>query len=219
MSNAQNNKASKEHQPSLTNPFTSTRRQRNSLEEMIPMLESRRGTFLGVKNNFEFSVRDTTDATAKRGFRVQVPKRMLLYVLLVFFVLPLGLFLFVEVHKAQQKREFANARHHPNLSSADANMTIVESVTQTINEISELTTDTMSQINNDIASLTASSSTMASISIDSVDISNKSLFTEALNSLGSTQNETIIDKAAPDRTVPATGNHLRKASLRKLWLL
>ena len=41
-------------------------------------------------NNMEiWSVRDRTDATAKRGFRVQVPKRLLAYVMLVFFVLPL----------------------------------------------------------------------------------------------------------------------------------
>lgn len=49
--------------------------------------------------NFEISLRDKSDATAKRGFRVQVPKRMLSYVVLVFLVAPLSLFLWMEVHR------------------------------------------------------------------------------------------------------------------------
>jgi hypothetical protein len=57
---------------------------------------------LGIKEgkrNFEFSVRDHSDATAKRAFRVQVPKRIIFYTTLVFFVLPVFLFIYVEMHK------------------------------------------------------------------------------------------------------------------------
>lgn len=59
---------------------------------------------------FEFSVRDHSDATAKRGFRVQVPTRMLCYTILVFFVLPIALFLYFEMIKQSQKRQAA--RYH-----------------------------------------------------------------------------------------------------------
>jgi hypothetical protein len=52
-----------------------------------------------TKSNFEiYSVRDRRDATAKRAFKVQVPKRMLYYTILVFLVLPLALFLWKEMH-------------------------------------------------------------------------------------------------------------------------
>ena len=152
------NKMKDTHAP-LSNPFT-TRRPRSVVEEMIPMLDSRRGTFLGVKDTFEFTMRDSTDATAKRGFRVQVPKRMLSYVLLVFFILPLLLFLYVEVHKAQQKRHVA--RYHappvpnafPRLSFDPENMTMTESVAQIMNEVAVLTTDTIDQIGADLLTLT-----------------------------------------------------------------
>ena len=53
----------------------------------------------------EFSMRDHTDATAKRGFRVQVPKRMVLYTALVFLCLPLSMFGYVEIHKAQLRKQ------------------------------------------------------------------------------------------------------------------
>jgi hypothetical protein len=46
----------------------------------------------------KFNVRDKKDVTAKRRFRVQVPTRMLKYVVLVFFVLPLVLFIYREMH-------------------------------------------------------------------------------------------------------------------------
>ena len=152
----------KDNHALLSNPF-STRRPRNVVEEMIPMLDSRRGTFLGVKDTFEFSMRDSSDATAKRGFRVQVPKRMLSYVLLVFFILPLLLFLYVEVHKAQEKRHVAkyNAPPLPNsfprLSFDPDNMTMTESVTQIMNEVAVLTTDTIDQISADLLTLTVPS--------------------------------------------------------------
>jgi hypothetical protein len=52
-----------------------------------------------TKSKFEiYSVRDRRDATAKRAFKVQVPKRMLYYTILVFLVLPLALFLWKEMH-------------------------------------------------------------------------------------------------------------------------
>lgn len=62
------------------------------------------------KDAFEFSVRDHSDATAKRGFRVQVPKRMICYTVLVFFVIPIVLFVYVEMHKHSLKKKAA--RYH-----------------------------------------------------------------------------------------------------------
>jgi hypothetical protein len=59
------------------------------------------------RENFEISVRDKSDATAKRGFRVQVPKRMLTYTVLIFIVAPLFLFGYMEVHNR------AHHHHHP----------------------------------------------------------------------------------------------------------
>ena len=107
------------------------------VEEMRPMIllpsgaskkavgESRTKTRTGVEvpfnaqvlasattGKFEFSVRDHSDATAKRGFRVQVPTRMLCYTILVFFVLPIALFLYFEMIKQSHKRQAA--RYHAN---------------------------------------------------------------------------------------------------------
>jgi hypothetical protein len=51
------------------------------------------------KSNFEiYSVRDRRDATAKRAFKVQVPKKILYYTTTVFLILPLALFLWKELH-------------------------------------------------------------------------------------------------------------------------
>lgn len=47
---------------------------------------------------FPVARREFFDATAKRDFRVQVPKRMLTYTVCVFFVAPLVLFGYFEVH-------------------------------------------------------------------------------------------------------------------------
>lgn len=66
----------------------------------------------GLPANFEFSVRDHSDATAKRGFRVQVPKRMLFYTILVFFVAPIVCFGYVEIHKAQLAKKMSQQEHH-----------------------------------------------------------------------------------------------------------
>lgn len=49
--------------------------------------------------NFEISLRDKSDATAKRGFRVSLPKRMLSWAVIVFVVAPLTLFVYMEVHR------------------------------------------------------------------------------------------------------------------------
>lgn len=89
--------------------FSSLRRNlvRPSVEETRPMLATPGRPVISTKTtrplrateNFEISLRDKTDATAKRGFRVQVPKKMLSYFVLVFIVLPLALFLYMEVHR------------------------------------------------------------------------------------------------------------------------
>jgi hypothetical protein len=60
---------------------------------------------------YEFSVRDYSDATAKRGFRVQIPKRILLYTVIVFFILPIVLFVYVEVHKKSTSSN-SHSEHH-----------------------------------------------------------------------------------------------------------
>ena len=84
------------------------------VEETRPMLPGGQRPSLkgphragGRTEKFEISLRDKSDATAKRGFRVQVPKRMLFYSVLVFIVLPLALFVYMEVHRA------AASRGHP----------------------------------------------------------------------------------------------------------
>lgn len=68
--------------------------------------------------NFEFSVRDHSDATAKRGFRVQVPKRIMCYTMLVFVVIPVFLFVYVEMHK---KSSGKHAKHGDRYYSYDIN--------------------------------------------------------------------------------------------------
>ena len=157
------------HPPPFKNPFSTRPSGRNVRkerdQEMVPMLDGRRGTVLGNKEHtFEFSVRDTSDATAKRGFRVQVPKKILAYVIMVFFILPLTLFLYVEIHKAHQKRQVARSigRNHsfnvstfPHFVLDQSNMTVANSVTQIIHDMAELTADTVDQIGTDIAGVLA----------------------------------------------------------------
>jgi hypothetical protein len=59
-----------------------------------------------TKSNFEiYSVRDRRDATAKRAFKVQIPKRMMYYTMMVFLVLPLALFLWKEMHLDNHHRD------------------------------------------------------------------------------------------------------------------
>ena len=59
-----------------------------------------------TKSKFEvFSVRDRRDTTGKRAFKVEVPKRMLYYTILVFLVLPLALFLWKEMHLDNHSRD------------------------------------------------------------------------------------------------------------------
>jgi hypothetical protein len=83
-------------------------------EEMRPLTKSKNSKIsatTGANNaNFEFSVRDHSDATAKRGFRVQVPKRIMCYTILVFLILPVVLFAYVEMHKHSLKKHAA--RYH-----------------------------------------------------------------------------------------------------------
>jgi hypothetical protein len=190
------------HPPPFKNPFSTRPGGRNVRkereQEMVPMLDSRRGTFLGVKNTFEFSVRDTSDATAKRGFRVQVPKKILGYVMLVFFILPLILFLYVEVHKAHQKRQVARSieRNHsfnvstfPHFVLDQSNVTVTDSVTQMISEMAELTADTMDQIGTDIAGVLtdpntegiSTTSIISSIETSNVTVSSENLGLSLIN--------------------------------------
>jgi hypothetical protein len=61
------------------------------------------------RENFEISLRDKNDATAKRAFRVQVPKRMLTYTVCIFFVAPLFLFGYFQVHTRAIHHQ---ANHH-----------------------------------------------------------------------------------------------------------
>jgi len=56
----------------------------------------------GEGNLFEFSVRDHPTQPAKKGFRVQVPKRLLFYTILVFFILPIFVFVFFEISKSKK---------------------------------------------------------------------------------------------------------------------
>jgi hypothetical protein len=101
--------------PKVTMGPAATRRESHvRSEEMRPMLPSQQQSHHVApkgpaaaptrRENFEIiSVRDKSDATAKRGFKVQVPKRMLTYSALIFIVAPLFLFGYMEVH---------NTKHH-----------------------------------------------------------------------------------------------------------
>ena len=61
-----------------------------------------------VRKNFEISLRDKSDATAKRGFRVQVPKRMLSYAVLSVCGGTAGI---VFVHGSTSSRSISWCRH------------------------------------------------------------------------------------------------------------
>lgn len=99
--------------PKVTMGPAATRRESHvRSEEMRPMLPTTQSHVApkGLsaaptrRENFEIiSLRDKSDATAKRGFKVQVPKRMLTYSALIFIVAPLFLFGYMEVH---------NTKHH-----------------------------------------------------------------------------------------------------------
>lgn len=71
---------------------------------MLPSTPSRNTAAAGTRRTtaFEISIRDKGDATAKRGFRVQVPKRILTYTVLVFVIAPLFLFWYAEVQTRKQ---------------------------------------------------------------------------------------------------------------------
>jgi len=118
-----------------------------------------RAAGLASTKNFEISLRDKSDATAKRGFRVQVPKRMLSYAVLVFIVAPLALFMYMEVHRVAASHGSAHEKvpehhfHHDVLSlltdeedekdaAALANDTVVESAVDAGN-----VTDTGDEVN------------------------------------------------------------------------
>jgi hypothetical protein len=100
--------------------FSSLRRNLVREGETRPMLPGSRPPPLSVTTprrteNFEISLRDKSDATAKRGFRVQVPKRMLSYAVLVFIVAPLTLFAYMEVHRVATSHGHAaneKVEHH-----------------------------------------------------------------------------------------------------------
>ena len=64
-----------------------------------------------IPSMLEISVRDKSDAAAKRRFRVQVPTRLVRYVMLVFLVLPLVAFFWKETHL--HGREDNHAHYKP----------------------------------------------------------------------------------------------------------
>ena len=72
-----------------------------------------------IPSVLKFSVRDRKDATAKRRFRVEVPTRMLNYVVLVFFVLPLFLFLYREMHLHNESDAHFKAEHYIHVDTQD----------------------------------------------------------------------------------------------------
>jgi hypothetical protein len=54
--------------------------------------------FIKEKDSFGYSLRDRQDVSGKRGFRVQVPRRLMVYVGTVFLALPLLIFCWKEAH-------------------------------------------------------------------------------------------------------------------------
>jgi len=62
-----------------------------------------------------YTVRDKSDATAKRAFRVQIPRRLLYYTAAVFLVLPLFIFGWKETHLHPEQHNVVvkhHLRHH-----------------------------------------------------------------------------------------------------------
>jgi hypothetical protein len=73
-----------------------------------------------IPSMLKFSVRDKKDAAAKRGFRVEFPTRMLNYVVLVFFVLPLFLFAYRELHiHDEEGHAHYKAEHYIHVDTQD----------------------------------------------------------------------------------------------------
>lgn len=68
----------------------------------------------GQSSGFWYSIRDKTDATAKRAFRVQMPTRLVFMTLGIFLILPLTIFLYKELHMKPSPLEHHGVRytHH-----------------------------------------------------------------------------------------------------------
>jgi len=60
-----------------------------------------------IGETVDFSIRDKTDASAKRGFRVQVPKRFIVYMIVFFLVLPLLISGWFLIHAFFLKKHFS----------------------------------------------------------------------------------------------------------------
>jgi hypothetical protein len=72
-----------------------------------------------IPSMLKFNVRDKKDATAKRRFQVAIPTRMLNYVVLVFFVLPLFLFIYKEMHLGNEEHAHFKAEHYIHVDTQD----------------------------------------------------------------------------------------------------
>lgn len=78
-----------DHSSSWQTPHQDTREARPLLGLPLEISDA------GDRDHFAIRGRDRTDAAGKRGFRVEVPKKMLLYTILVFVVLPLVAFFYL----------------------------------------------------------------------------------------------------------------------------
>jgi hypothetical protein len=67
---------------------------------------------------FEYNLRDSSDASAKRKFRVKIPTRLLRYVVLVFLIVPLILFAHREGHIHDDKNHY-KAEHFNKVDTQD----------------------------------------------------------------------------------------------------
>jgi hypothetical protein len=107
-------------EPHETRPFLSTSASASSAQQENMTIHNSHNHAVAAQNkgsNFEiYSVRDRRDATAKRAFKVQVPKKMLYYTMTVFLVLPLALFLWKEMHLDNHHESHNNRQYPPELA-------------------------------------------------------------------------------------------------------
>mmetsp|Transcript_26938 Transcript_26938/g.40774 ORF Transcript_26938/g.40774 Transcript_26938/m.40774 type:complete len:242 (+) Transcript_26938:79-804(+) len=123
-------------------------------EEMQPMLKredekgrANRARSSLLEDDIKICVRDHRDAAGKRAYRVQVPKRMICYTCLIFVLLPVFLFGYVETHRSSLK----NARSRTSKKKHKSqNATIIEEIEEVIEDATELAENLAEEIVADI---------------------------------------------------------------------
>eukprot|EP00547_Thalassionema_nitzschioides_P016233 CAMPEP_0194246842 /NCGR_PEP_ID=MMETSP0158-20130606/15666_1 /TAXON_ID=33649 /ORGANISM="Thalassionema nitzschioides, Strain L26-B" /LENGTH=243 /DNA_ID=CAMNT_0038982843 /DNA_START=86 /DNA_END=818 /DNA_ORIENTATION=+ len=134
-------------------------------EEMQPMLkqEDDKGR-IGANNkarsnmledDIKICVRDHRDAAGKRAYRVQVPKRMIFYTCLIFVLMPVFLFSYVETHRSSLKNAKGRTKKKNKIGR---NITIMEEIEEAIEETAEFAETLVEEIAADIVGPTLTKS-------------------------------------------------------------